>query len=347
MRKYLVVVFILMASLSLFAASCPDVGDLEIFPKDNFWNWDMTEFEKHPDSGSIILAINTTSRSGYTKLHPDYGPEYGIPYSFVGKENVKINLKQREETDFGPMPIPLNAPVEGIFSAKSISKYPDPHKYQDPSNTGGGDKHVLVLDKEGKKLYELFDALPQPYGSKADHWTAQNACIWDLAKNEMRAKGETSCDAAGLAIFPGLVRYEEVAKGEIKHAIRCTFEKTRNTYIFPASHKASKLTDPYLPQMGMRLRLTKYFDVTGFSTVNQVILKALKKYGMIVADNGGSWFITGAPDDRWKDVDLQEIKKVLAMDFEVVKTVDSNNLTIYPKGIRPKIEYVTGKRGKK
>ncbi|MFH1073817.1 MAG: hypothetical protein V1752_01900 [Candidatus Firestonebacteria bacterium] len=336
MKKYILASMLLALSTSLFSYTCPDIGDLQIFPSDNFWNWDMTEFEKHPDSESIILAINVNAKYGFTNLHPDYGANEGIPYTFAGKEAVEIKLKQREQTDFGPMPIPLNAPVEGALDSKDLVSS------QKLIRPLPGDRRVIVLDPKEKKLYELFDAAPQ-----TNHWTAKSACIWDLTKNEMRKKGEGSCDNAGLAIFPGLVRYEEVAKGEIKHALRCTFSKTKNSYLFPATHKDSRLDDPNLPPMGMRLRLSKDFDVTGFSATNQVVLTALKKYGMIVADNGNSWYISGAPDSRWKDDDLRDLKKVLAVDFEVIKTTDKNGLTLYPKGIRPKIEYVSGKRGRK
>jgi hypothetical protein len=193
--------------------------------------------------------------------------------------------------------VPRNAPIEGGANSD-------------------GDRHVLVVDKDNWKLYELFRAFPNADGS----WRAASGAIFDLKSNALRPEGWTSSDAAGLPIFPGLVRYDEVfEQREIRHALRFTVKKTRRAYVYPARHYASSETNPNLPPMGMRVRLKASYDISQFSPANRVILRALKKYGMIVADNGGNWFLSGAPDMRWSDEDLSKLKIVTAADFEVVR----------------------------
>jgi hypothetical protein len=272
----------------------------QLFPPDNPWNQDISNAPVDPHSRQII----ETTVSG-AQLHPDFGTVYqgapnGIPYIVVAGSQpmVPINLTSyASESDHGPYPVPRNAPIEGGANSN-------------------GDRHVLVVDRDNWKLYEMFSAFPNPDGS----WRAASGAIFDLKSNALRPEGWTSSDAAGLPIFPGLVRYDEVfEQREIKHALRFTVKKTRRAYVYPARHYASSETNPFLPPMGMRVRLKASYDMTQFSPANRVILRALQKYGMIVADNGGNWFLSGAPDMRWSDEDLSKLKIVKAADFEVVR----------------------------
>lgn len=284
----------------------PDLGPgaslhgKQLFPPDSPWNQDISNAPVDPNSSRIIAAIRTDAQ-----LHPDFGTVYagapnGIPYIVVAGSQpmVKINLTSfASESDPGPYPVPRNAPIEG-------------------GPNSDGDRHVLVVDRDNWKLYEIFRAFPNPDGS----WRAASGAIFDLKSNAMRPDGWTSSDAAGLPIFPGLVRYDEVfEQKEIRHALRFTVKKTRRAYVFPARHYASSETDPNLPPMGMRLRLKASYDISQFSPAIKVILRALKKYGMFVADNGGNLFLSGAPDMRWSDEDLSKLKIVTAADFEVVR----------------------------
>jgi hypothetical protein len=206
---------------------------------------------------------------------------------------VPINfVEYGDESDPGPYPIPPDAPVEA-----------------------GGDHHVLVIDSDTCMLYELYHAEYVGPG-----WEAGSGAVFDLNSNKLRPEGWTSADAAGLPIFPGLVRYDEVSAGEIRHALRFTVERSQRAYIHPATHYASDRDDPSLPPMGLRLRLKANYDISRYTGMAKVILTALKKYGMIVADNGTSWFITGATDPRWDDDDLNQLKKVPGSAFEVVKS---------------------------
>ncbi|MCD6291496.1 MAG: cellulase family glycosylhydrolase, partial [Anaerolineae bacterium] len=207
-------------------------------------------------------------------------------------------------SDPGPYPIPPDAPIEG-------------------GRGSDGDRHVLIVDRDHCMLYELYDAWPQPDGS----WHAGSGAIFDLNSNALRPAGWTSADAAGLPILPGLVRYDEVAAGEIRHAIRFTAPRTRKAYVWPARHYASDLTAGRYPPMGQRFRLRADFDISGFSPQAQVILQALKRYGMILADNGRAWFISGAPDDRWDNDVLHELHQVHGTDFEAV---DASSLIVHP-----------------
>ncbi len=239
------------------------------------------------------------------KLHPDFGAgtfggqSIGIPYQIVGVTQSKVSVKlsaSPDESDPGPMPIPSNALIEG---------FPAP---------GDGDRHVLVIDKDGCWLYELFNSNLLNSGN----WSADSAAIWDLTIDEQRPYTWTSADAAGLPIFLGLARYDEVSSGAINHALRFTVPVTRQAFTPPASHWASSVTDPNAPPMGMRLRLKADFDSSSFSAANQAILTALKTYGMILADNGSAIYISGAPDNRWSNSDLGNLKTLTASDFEVV-----------------------------
>jgi hypothetical protein len=274
----------------------PSVGWLQVFPEDNPWNKDISNEPVDPNSDNIISGIGNE-----TKLHPDFGTVWenapiGIPYNLVGKDQPMktISFQYHSESDPGPYPIPPNALIES-----------------------GSDRHLIVIDTVNLKLYELFDA----NRTGNNNWTAGSGAVFDLTSNALRPDYWTSADAAGLPIFPGLVRYDEVVeKGVINHALRFTVRNTRDAFIHPATHAASSSSNENYPPMGMRVRLKAGFDITGFSTHVQVILKALKKYGMFVADNGSNWYITGAPDSRWDDEELGELKTIQGKNFEVVKS---------------------------
>ena len=283
-------------------ASTTDLASLEVFPPDNPWNQDISAFPVHAKSDVYLASIGLE-----TGLHPDFGTVWegapiGIPYTVVpgDQARVRVSFYYGDESDPGPYPIPTSAPIEGG---------PD----------SDGDRHVLVIDIDHRKLYELFDAHPRDDGG----WDAGSGAVFDLASNALRPAGWTSADAAGLPIFPGLVRFDEVVEqGEVNHALRFTVRRTQRAYIEPARHFASNSTDPNLPPMGLRVRLRADFDTSSFPSSVQVILRALKTYGMFVADNGSDWYITGAPDPRWSDEELHELHRVLGRDFEVVDTVE-------------------------
>jgi hypothetical protein len=238
-------------------------------------------------------------------LHPDFGTVWngapnGIPYVVVAgtQARVAVSFDYHEESDPGPYPIPAQAPIEGGANAT-------------------GDRHVVILDRDHSVLYELFDAHSINGGQS---WQAGSGAIFDLKSNALRPAGWTSADAAGLPIFPGLVRYDEVVEQrEIRHALRFTCPTTRRAYVHPARHFASTRTDPNLPPMGMRVRLKADFDVSGFPSEVQVILNAMKRYGMLLADNGSGWYVSGAPDPRWSDGNLGALKQVSSSNFEVVR----------------------------
>lgn len=268
---------------------------LQIFPSDNRWNTDISKENTDPNSDIIIAGIGNE-----VHLHPDFGTVWenapiGIPYNVIGKDQPmkSISFQYNSESDPGPYPIPPDALIES-----------------------GSDKHVIVIDTFHLKLYELFSATR----NKDNSWNAGSGAVYDLMSNALRPDYWTSADAAGLPIFPGLVRYDEVVeKGEINHALRFTVQNTRNAFIHPATHAASNSSNVNYPPMGMRVRLKAGFDISGFSIHIQVILKALKKYGMFVADNGSNWYISGAPDSRWDDDELGELKSIAGKYFEVVK----------------------------
>ena len=276
-----------------------DLGGMRLLPADSPWNADISKAPVDPNSAAIL------ERAGLdTPLHPDFGTEYdgapiGIPFVVVGKDQPKVPVAftYADESDPGPYPIPPDAPIEG-------------------GPNGDGDRHVLILDRDASMLWELFNAAPDKNGG----WTADSGAIWDLRQNQTRPPRWTSADAAGLPILPGLVRYDEVAgTGKIEHALRFTLAKTRRAYLPPASHWASDADDADLPPMGMRVRLRANFDLSGFAPEVQVILKALKSYGMILADNGSNNFISGVPDKRWNDDALHELARVTMKDFEVIE----------------------------
>jgi hypothetical protein len=270
----------------------------QVFPPDNPWNRPVDREPVDPNSDTLIASIGRDRG-----LHPDFGASYnggpfGIPYVVVPgtTPKVPVTFEYADESDPGPYPVPPDAPIEGGPQSK-------------------GDRHILVIDRDNWMLYELFSAYPQGNGYKAG-----SGAVFDLKSNRERPAGWTSADAAGLPIFPGLVRYDEVVeRKEIPHAVRFTVQKTRRAYVPPARHFASSRTDPALPPMGMRVRLKADYDVSRFPPSAQEILKALKRYGMILADNGSDWFISGAPDARWNDEELGTLKRVTGKDLEVVK----------------------------
>jgi hypothetical protein len=276
----------------------PSVGGCPVLPSNNAWNADISHAPVRSNSAQYVANINS---SGNTLVHPDFGGdgEYGIPFKVVASNEPKRRIAYTaygDESDAGPFPIPPNAPVEG-------------------GSGSDGDRHVLVVQQGSCHLYELGRAF-----WRGDHWDADVGVNWDLHSNALRPLGYTSADAAGLPILPGLVRYDEVASGVVRHALRFTVSRTQKGYVFPATHYASSSSDPNRPPMGLRFRLKASFDLSGFHGQSLVILRALKKYGMIVADNGSNWFITGAADPRWNDDDLNQMKRVPGAAFEVVDT---------------------------
>jgi len=283
---------VLNGSVGPMLEGCP------VFPVDHIWNAPIDTLPVDPNSAAYINTIGA-SRG----LHPDFGSgtwegfPIGIPYVTVPGTQAKVNVifGYDDESDPGPYPIPPNPPVEG-----------------DPN--GDGDRHILILDRDNCDLYELYAA-----HLETDGWHAGSGAIFDLIDYALRPDGWTSADAAGLPILPGLVRYEEVAAGEIRHAIRFTVPQTRREYVWPARHFASYLTGSQYPPMGQRFRLKTAFDISGFSPEVQVILQAMKTYGLILADNGSAWYISGVPDERWdNDILVGELWQVKGSNFEAV-----------------------------
>jgi hypothetical protein len=266
-----------------------------LFPASDPLNQDISHAPVDPRSAQYIASIGL---SGH--LHPDFGtnPSYGIPYTVVGPRQPRVPIvfsEFGEESEPGPYPIPPGAPVEGAGEE--------------------GDRHVLVLQRGTCKLYELYSARRHGTG-----WEAGSGAVFNLRSTALRPEGWTSADAAGLPIMPLLVRYDEVRSGQIDHALRVTVAHTQRGYIHPATHFASSDSDPALPPMGLRLRLRASYSLAGFHGESLIVLRALERYGLIVADNGSSWYITGAPDPRWNDDDLKQLKRVPGSAFEAVST---------------------------
>jgi len=291
----------------LNGAAGPTLEGCPVFPTDHIWNVSINTLPLDPNS---VAYINTIGAS--RGLHPDFGSgtwegfPIGIPFVSVPGTQTKVNVifGYDDESDPGPYPIPSNPPIEG-----------------DPD--GNGDRHILILDRDNCDLYELYAA-----HLEADGWHAGSGAIFDLNDYALRPDGWTSADAAGLPILSGLVRYDEVAAGEIRHAIRFTVSETRKDYVWPARHYASSQTGSQYPPMGQRFRLKTSFDISGFSPEVQVILQAMKTYGIILADNGSPWYISGVPDERWdNDVLVSELKQVHGSDFEAV---DVSSLMLDP-----------------
>lgn len=278
-------------------SSPPAAGDVvriagcAVFPADNAWNRDVSRDPVDPRSDAYIASIGSSRF-----LHPDFGsdPTYGIPWTTVpgGQPRVPMSFDYADESDPGPYPFPPNAPIES-----------------------GGDRHVLVLDRDACRLYETFDSHFVNPG-----WRCGSGAVFDLRSNRLRPAGWTSADAAGLPILPGLVRRDEVKSGEIRHALRFTTRRTQRAYVAPATHFASSSSDPNLPPMGLRVRLKASFDVSPFRGDARVVLLALKRYGMFLADNGSDWFITGETNTAWDDDDLEQLKRVPGSAFEAVQS---------------------------
>jgi hypothetical protein len=268
-----------------------------ILPEEDPLNQEVADAPVNPNSAQYIASIGLTAH-----LHPDFGtnPSYGIPYTVVGPDQPKVPIKFTKygsESNPGPYPIPPNAPVEG------------------GGKNGHGDKHVLVVQEGSCMLYEMYKA-----HRARDGWSAASGAVFNLRSDALRLEGWTSADAAGLPIFPLLARYPEVSGGQIDHALRVTVPETQMGYIHPATHFASASSDPNLPPMGLRLRLKASFSLAGFDGESLVILQALKRYGLIVADNGSPWFITGAPNPHWNDENLEQIKQLPGSEFEAVES---------------------------
>jgi hypothetical protein len=288
-----------LASVAKKPATGPGAAiGIPLFPRSSPWNADVSGLPVHELSDTYLKSMGLDET-----LHADFGTVWngapnGIPYTVVRgtQKLVPITFYYADESDPGPYPIPRNAPIEG-------------------GSSGTGDRHILTLDIDNHRLYEVYDAR---YNSKRKRWEAGSGAIWDLNTTSIRPDGWTSADAAGLPMLPGLVRYDEVKRGEITHALRFTVPQTQRAYVYPASHFASSSEDASLPPMGLRLRLKADYDVSAFPADVQVILRALKKYGMIVADNGGPFYVSGAPDARWNDDVLHTISQVQGSDFEVV-----------------------------
>ena len=268
-----------------------------IFPADNALNEEVAGLPESPSSQAYVESIGLSAH-----LHPDFGtnPAYGIPYMVVGEDQPKVPVKftkYKRESDPGPYPAPLGAPIEG------------------GGKRGHGDKHVLVFQEGTCMLYELYKAV-----QKGEGWKAAGGARFNLRSDALRPEGWTSADAAGLPIFPLLARYPEVAAGHIDHALRVTVPASQRGYIHPATHYASSSSDPDLPPMGLRLRLKASYSLEGFTGQALIIMEALKRYGLIVADNGSPWYITGAPSPSWNEDSLQQLKQVPGSAFEAVES---------------------------
>jgi hypothetical protein len=291
----------------------PSLGSCSIFPKstaaadapsvadESAWNQDVSQSPVDPNSDAYIAYLNA---HGPDALHPDFGSPriYGIPYAVVGKHAKKSKVRftaYGDESSHGKYRIPPKAPVEG-------------------GNHSDGDRHVLVVDRARCKLDELFNAhfVRRP----RKHWNADGGVIWNLRSAKLRTEGFTSADAAGLPIFPGLVRYDEAKSGAINHAIRLTVESSQDAWINPASHCAGDTSSPDAPPLGLRLRLKAGYDTSGLTGVAAVIATALKHYGFIVADNGTGWYFSGSSDRRWPDGNLNQLKAIPGSAFEVVQS---------------------------
>jgi hypothetical protein len=297
----LALVAVVAVALGHSGGSRPHVGKCRVFPTNNPWNQRVDKLPVAANSDTIVGSIGTAKGA-----HADFGSglyqgrPIGIPYTTVPRHQrrVHVSFDYAVESDKGPYPIPRNAPIEGGADAD-------------------GDRHVIVVDRSRCKLYELFAARPVNGGSR---WSAGSGAIWSLRSNRLRPLTWTSADAAGLPILPGLARYDEVKRGAINHALRFTVSRTRKAFVYPARHYASSDADPSLPPMGLRLRLKKGFDVSKFPRQSRIVLTALKRYGMLVADNGSDWYLSGAPSRGWKNDDLHSLGGVHGSDFEVVDT---------------------------
>ncbi len=283
------------------AASPPTIAGCPVFPASNPWNRKVDTLPVAANSAQLIASMGVRGN-----VHADFGSglyngsRIGIPFVVVnGKSTPKsrVTFEYADESDKGPYPIPANVPIEGA-----------------PQHAGEGDRHVLVIDREACKLYELSGM-----SKRGGKWSGWSGAIWNLRSNAVRPAGWTSADAAGLPILPGLARWEgDAATGAIKHALRFTAERTRRAYIYPARHYASNLTDPSLPPMGLRVRLKASVNIAGLPPQARIVAQALKTYGMILADNGSNWYLGGAPSPKWSNDQLHALGRLTGADFEVV-----------------------------
>ena len=304
--RNIVPIGLLLGFASLASAQIPTIGNCTVLPADDIWNTRIDQLPVHPSSSTWVSTIGASS-----PLHPDFGSglwdggPIGIPYVTVPGKQTKYpaTFTYQSESDTGPYAVPLNAPIEG-------------------GSASTGDRHVIAIDTDNCILYEIYGAYPQ-----TSSWTGGSGAIFHLLSDALRPATWTSADAAGLPIFPGLVRHDEVAAGAIHHAIRFTAPQTQKAYVWPARHYASSLIGAQYPPMGARFRLKASFDILGFSPANQVILTALKQYGMMLADNGSSWFISGAPDAGWNNDDLHALTTIAGSNFEAV---DATVLMVNP-----------------
>jgi hypothetical protein len=292
---------VIFALLAAPAQAAPHLGGCPVFPHSNPWNQRVDALPVLSNSDAIVRSIGLSDT-----MHADFGSglwdggPIGIPFVTVGKHQprVPVSFDYADESNRGPYPVPRSVPVEG-------------------GRQGDGDRHVIVVDRSRCRLYELYAAYPHAGGAR---WSAGSGAIWNLRSNHLRPRGWTSADAAGLPILPGLARYAEVKRGHIDHALRFTADRTRQAFVFPARHFASDLTDPNLPAMGQRLRLKRGYDIGRFPRQARIVLRALKRYGMILADNGSSWYVSGAPDPRWSNDQLHTLGSVPGSAFEVVRS---------------------------
>jgi hypothetical protein len=302
---------LLILSVSNGAAQAPGprIAGCPVFPADNVWNVPIDNLPLLPRSQDYIASIGPAKG-----LHPDFGANGGMPITVIDSavKPVKVTFQYAADSDPGSYPIPPDALLEGGQNAPADS-----------------DRHVLIVEKDNCMLFELWAASRQSDTA----WKAGSGIKMDLNSNALREDGKTSADAAGLPVLPGLVRYDEVASGEIRHALRFTVPRTQADHVWPARHDASNLDDPKFPPLGVRFRLRADFDISGFSKTNQVILTALKHYGMFLADNGAAWFLSGSPDPRWNDDDLHLLLNVKGSDFEAV---DESRLRASPNSARVK-----------
>jgi hypothetical protein len=290
---------ILLGGASAQALRLPSAPKCPIFPASNAWNQRVDALPVAASSAQLIQSIGVG-----TGLHPDFGSglydgqPIGIPFDVVTKKTARsrVSFDYADESDKGPYPIPKTVHIEG-------------------GRQSDGDRHALLLDKDACKLYELFALYPKGSG-----WSGGSGAIWNLRSNAVRPAGWTSADAAGLPIFPGLARYDEVSRGVIDHALRFTASRTRRQYVYPARHFASSSDDPALPPMGLRVRLKANVDLASFPKQARVVLQALKTYGMILADNGSNWYVSGAPSPHWSNDDLHSLGRITGSMFEVVDT---------------------------
>jgi hypothetical protein len=293
------VVVALLAGSSAHALRLPAARRCPVFPADNAWNERVDKLPVAGGSAQLIASIGLDS-----PVHADFGSgswdggPIGIPFDVVSRRTPRsrVSFDYADESDRVRYPVPRRVHIEG--GAHST-----------------GDRHAILLDKSSCRLYELYDLHRASSG-----WTAGSGAVWSLRSNRLRPAGWTSADAAGLPIFPGLARWDEVARGTIDHALRFTAPRTRRAYVYPARHYASTSNDPSLPPMGLRVRLKASVNIASFPRQSRVVLRALQRYGMILADNGSPWYVSGAPDKHWNNDDLHSLGRLTGADFEVVDT---------------------------